>query len=130
MMWTSELHINIMQSINQIIHCMVERKDDRNKWILTEVYGSPYTKERNMLQDELYNIEVVIQEPWLILGDFNAMLHMGDKSRGNKVRTPNDIAFRGFMDHMGGIKLYFISNNFTWDNDREGKWMIRKKKID
>ena len=60
----------------------------------------------------------------VIYRTFNALLQAKDKKKVKSVRNSNDIAFRGFMDHLRGIKINFYRNEYTWDNSRMGRQMI------
>ena len=123
-MWSNAVDIRVVRSSAQIIRCEVKSVNSINRWLMTGVYGSPYAKDKTTLWDRLYNLVENIRGPWLMIGYFNALLFSGDKVAGRRVGTS---LFRGFMDHIGGIKIEFYGNQFTWDNGRIGMGMIKKR---
>ena len=59
-------------------------------------------------------------------GRLYALLQVKNKNKGRRVRNPNDVVFKGSMDHMGGNKVNFYGNKYTWDNGKVGSQMIKE----
>ncbi|XP_070039224.1 uncharacterized protein [Nicotiana tomentosiformis] len=54
---------------------------------------------------------------WLIIGDFNVVLDMNDRSNGSKVHESETRDFRRFLEICGMIELQTTSRYFTWINN-------------
>lgn len=62
----------------QHIHCIVEHRPTRKSFALTVVYGSNEVDERKNLWKDLYDISGSITGAWVVLGDFNDVLNIGE----------------------------------------------------
>ena len=49
-----------------------------------------------------------MDDPWLIIRDFNALLNSYNKVGRYGIRNSKDASFMGFMNHMGRIDLIFM----------------------
>ncbi|GAU50641.1 hypothetical protein TSUD_184330 [Trifolium subterraneum] len=54
-------------------------------WLLTVVYASPIENERRDTWIKLHDIARTIQEPWLMMGDFNEIMSTNEKKGGAPV---------------------------------------------
>ena len=91
------------------------------------VYGSFQYDEKYQIWNQLFRFWEGMRDPWVILEDFNALLYSIDKNGGKGIGSFNDVAFRGYMDYMDGIKIDFIGNSFTWDNGKIGHSMVMEQ---
>ena len=64
---------NVIGTDPQFIHGMVADSYGKRS-ILTAVYGSPNEAFRNSLWKKFEEIGMFITDPWLLIGDFNAVL--------------------------------------------------------
>ena len=83
------------------------------------VYGLNTVDERLELWRSLSSIHVE-HNPWLIIGDFNAIFNFDDRVGGRPVSTTelDDSNAWLAMSHLVSIKR--IGSNFTWSNKQEG----------
>ena len=51
-----------------------------------------------------------MEEPWLVICDFNAILSAYDKYANKEIGNSNDAMFIRFINHQGVINSKFISN--------------------
>lgn len=110
---TSVVSIEIINTSPQFIHCEV-KEGGLNKWFLTVTYGSPNIAARNLLWDALRNFGYDLRVPWMIIGDFNAVLYSYERSSGNLGYGNKDKAFGDMFDEIGLIDLGFSGPQFTW----------------
>ena len=59
----------------QMIHCLVSKVDGSWQSHLTLVYAFNKVEKRQSLWPELIQVGRAIQGPWLVVGDFNMVLH-------------------------------------------------------
>lgn len=69
---------------------------------------------RNYLWEALRFIVQDIHSPWLVIGDFNAVLYSHERSSGSLGVGNKDKAFRDFVQDVALIDLGFSGLCFTW----------------
>jgi hypothetical protein len=57
-------------------------KHNAQKWKLTIVYGPCHGERRDQFVQGLYELQIDLEEDWMILGDFNFYRAPEDKNRG------------------------------------------------
>lgn len=55
-------------------------------WLVTFVYGSPSVSCRRLLWNSLLSIGVELKVRWVVMGDFDAVLFMEERSVGYWVK--------------------------------------------
>lgn len=68
--WT----VTVLRSAPQCVHMRVKWLC-QPAWLLTVVYGSPQPGNCRTLWHDLREIGQHVQDPWCLIGDFNAVLH-------------------------------------------------------
>lgn len=69
---------------------LVKRLCTGEKFFVTFVYARSSTVDRKELWQHFRQMEPSIQSPWVILGDFNSVLHANERFGGEPV-TPSEI---------------------------------------
>lgn len=78
--WDPKVYnIGIERVESQLIHCIVRGRLDGFKTCLTLIYGFNTVEQRKTLWRSLNDISVQMTKPWIIGGDFNAMLYTQDR---------------------------------------------------
>ncbi|XP_061350406.1 uncharacterized protein LOC133295581 [Gastrolobium bilobum] len=96
--WDSnDLNITLLVKHDQFIHFLVELPG-KKPFCWTTVYANPHEDKRCCLWEELKHIGRSMNDPWLILGDFNEIASAAEKRGG----SPVDV------NHCG------VGNRFTW----------------
>jgi hypothetical protein len=57
-------------------------------------------------------------DPWLSIGDFNAITSSDDKLGGKPFNNSSANLFSDFVNAFGMVDLGFSSNPYTWSNHR------------
>ncbi|XP_071738894.1 uncharacterized protein [Rutidosis leptorrhynchoides] len=94
----------VLASTNQVIHCQIR-----------------------MVHDLEMHAKFVGNNPWVILGDFNASLSIDETTAGSSCMT---LAMREFMECVNNIQVCDINNmgmKFTWNQKPHAKTGILKK---
>lgn len=79
-------------------------------WRFTGFYGHPETGQRHLSWDLLRSLAQLISDLWMVMGDFNEILSMHEKS-GGPLRNNSQIqAFRGAiadcnLEDMGAVGM-------------------------
>ncbi|XP_060967001.1 uncharacterized protein LOC133035175 [Cannabis sativa] len=82
LVWQAKfVHVEIIEEDFQFVHSRVKVIGLGEEFYFTAVYGSNSALERRSLFEKLAGIGMV-NKPWLILGDFNAMFCFQDRNGG------------------------------------------------
>ena len=87
------------------------------QWSLTTVYGPQEDQAKIQFLGELRWISYAVLDKWLIIGDFNMILHAADKSNNNLDRRLMGM-FRDLVHDLRLKELNLRGSKFTWTNDR------------
>ena len=77
-----QYNVQIISMAEQYIHCKVTQVTKMKGFFITFVYGANQEGQRRDLWEALKTIAKAMQEACCILGDFNSVLHPGDKMGG------------------------------------------------
>lgn len=97
-----------------------------NQWVrITGIYGIPEANQRHRTWDLIKNLGQASSLPWFLGGDFNEILHEGEKMGGGS-RAPRQMgAFNSALAENGLVDIGFEGFPFTWWNCREFPNTIR-----
>lgn len=88
-------------------------------WRLTGFYGEPDTAKRKITWNLLKRLGTQSRREWLVVGDFNEMLHHGEKLGGPLMPEWRLRDFRETLTQNNLVDLGFKGYHFTWTNKRE-----------
>lgn len=100
---------------------------NQNIWRFTVFYGNPLVAWRNYSWDLLRRISTIPELmglPWLVGGDFNAIMFVHEKKRGSSCIHSQMSGFRKVMEDCGLNDLMFVGDKFTWFNKRQDNELI------
>ncbi|KAL0431508.1 UNVERIFIED_CONTAM: hypothetical protein Sradi_0776800 [Sesamum radiatum] len=105
-------------------HLEVEHKTGEDPFILSAVYNHPQPNLQHQVWDELNSIsDLINNHKWLLIGDFNCILHPHEKIGGNFYPT-RILRFSECMNYCNLLDLGYIGHKFTWTNRQFGKSFI------
>lgn len=78
------------------------------------VYGSPYRKLREKLWNNLGRSKCGIEDPWIAMGDFNAVTCMDEVSNSNTYVEQRSRDFNNWINDKEWIDLGYTGPKFTW----------------
>lgn len=106
--------VSIIDSSNQFVHMQFTWKRSIS-WLVTAVYGSPRYVRRQELWDNLSTLAEDIQDPWVVLGDFNAILADHERRGGSHNFSIRGMAgFREMIQQCNLLDAGFQGSPFTW----------------
>lgn len=91
------------------------------------MYGLPNPALCYQFWDHLQEIERSWHGPWLLIGDFNALLEQKDKLGGRPFAQSSNGGFKKLIDDSGLIDLGYKGAPFTWNNKRAGHSNIQER---
>ena len=70
---------------------------------------------------------MLVKGPWCCNGDFNAILHAGEKLSAYPPPFKQKAEFGSTLDSCGLLDLGFRGYPFTWNNKRPGRANTRQR---
>lgn len=111
-LWDDNVYkIDQLTQGSQYIHCHVTSRDKKVECYMTVVYGFNTMDLRKSLWAELRIIAGSIDKPWLIWGDFNALLHCQDRLHEHPITRAKIIDFENCMQDLFLIEV-------TWKGEQ------------
>ncbi|KAF7812281.1 putative ribonuclease H protein At1g65750 family [Senna tora] len=95
-----------------------------NSWLLTVVYGSPNPCLRRDLWRDINNIGETVQEPWCVVGDFNAFHFQEEKFRDSANGSRLDSFFLDMTERNFLIDLGFLVRDSLGIEKSREQWII------
>lgn len=75
-------------------------KFQNTEFYFTVIYGL-HSGDRRSLWTELKEVGNMQQGPWLLMGDYNAILYADDRLNRNEVQEQETRDFKEFLEDMG-----------------------------
>jgi exonuclease III len=114
LMWDTNIWTNINTNTDkQFIDSQFKNIGGFNIQI-TSVYGSNFEVERNDLWCNLKKFNQKYNLPWIVLGDFNTVFRVSEKSGGNKIPQNKIDRLCNFLMDTGLIEPIISGNKYTW----------------
>ncbi|KAL7249654.1 hypothetical protein ACSBR1_011776 [Camellia fascicularis] len=105
---------------NQVIQATIH-KEDYEEWILSAVYASPHSTQRDELWNNLEETARSMEKPWLVAGDFNDYInHNERRSFSTHYNHNRSQKFVERINNCNLIDLGCVGPRFTWTNNRHG----------
>ncbi|KAL0299917.1 UNVERIFIED_CONTAM: hypothetical protein Scaly_3064900, partial [Sesamum calycinum] len=123
-----EVQVEILAVNTQFIHCRVTNKRTHTKCLITVLYGeNEVIKRRELWQGLIQLSRGITDEPWIVMGDFNAVL---DDSEVNGYAADTSASMADFLECITESELThlpFTGANFTWHNCSDGERSLWKR---
>ncbi|XP_019239280.1 PREDICTED: uncharacterized protein LOC109219303 [Nicotiana attenuata] len=113
----TKAEFEVKQIHEQYISGQVVLRQCNTKFIFVALYGKHSIQDRKSLWTDLERTMSGIQDPSLIMGDFNNILSIENRVMGNPVREGEVIDFKKFIADVGLAELKTIRRNYTWTNN-------------
>ncbi|KAF9688547.1 hypothetical protein SADUNF_Sadunf02G0208300 [Salix dunnii] len=95
-------------------------------FFISFVYAKNLRSERKILWDELCEIASILDGPWVVGGDFNAVLNVKESKGGDNPNQGSMEDFGSYLLDFGLLDVGYEGNDFTWTN---GKVLRRLDRI-
>ncbi|KAJ9555971.1 hypothetical protein OSB04_010585 [Centaurea solstitialis] len=120
--------IMVLEVHAQFMHCLVRVKGVADAFYATFVYGSNNTVARRDLWSGLRKAKVIMNlKPWIVLGDFNAMLFQHDGFGGSSRRNVDMEDFFLCMEDVELFDVSYMGIQYTWCQKPQGDEGILRK---
>lgn len=113
--WIDGLDVRFRSKSNHHIDVEIRSNDGSHiQWRLTGFYGHPTTAERHRTWLLLRRLSEESSLPWVVVGDFNELLHSDEKVGGVLRREGQMQLFRDALSYSDLFDLGFSGSPFTW----------------
>ncbi|KAG5568398.1 hypothetical protein H5410_064588, partial [Solanum commersonii] len=93
-------------------------------FFVTLIYAKCREEERLMIWEDMYQLALGMDIPWLIEGDFNIILNSEEKIGGLPVLDSEHEDFENYISSCDLEEIHFKGSPFTWWNSRAGNASI------
>lgn len=100
------------------MHVKVTDHDTRTR-LLTVVYASPHDMERAETWRNIRTLSTTINEPWLLVGDFNEISSTTEQKGGAPPDQQRCLAFSKWINDCNLVEVSTVGTKYTW---RGPKW--------
>lgn len=119
----SEIKDYSINHINAII-----KNGNTPLWLFTGYYGNPYDTLSKLLSWNMHsNTAASYNLPWLILGDFNFILHDSEKFSTHPMDINEANIYKEKILELDLIDISFTGCPFTWSNKRKGHALTEQR---
>lgn len=120
------LDVSILSSNDQVITVAIHGGKYVD-WVFLALYASPRKCLRDALWLYLQKLGRLITMSWLLVGDFNQVLHPDEKRGGRPITSTQTLSMWEMVDDCQLVDLGFSGPKFTWTNNRVGSARIRER---
>ncbi|KAK1660876.1 hypothetical protein QYE76_049035 [Lolium multiflorum] len=123
--WDKEIYTvtNVTTASFSITAKFTERASNVS-WHLTTVYGPADDERKLSFLNELVQIHGRISGPWMVIGDFNLILHDQDKNK-SRVNRSWMRRFKHAVDSSFLREIKLIGRKYTWSNEQNNPTLVR-----
>lgn len=107
----------MLENSDQIVHYFVIDRNSSFSSYITFVYGLHTIYDIVSLWGRLRSVQTT--GPWLIIGDFNTVLHVEDRLNGAPVHQAEIADFQYCIYEIGEGKITKRGCRFSWSNKRD-----------
>lgn len=127
----NEVNVMPVHTTNQAMLCAVETVDHQHRFFCCFIYATNFGKDRKSLWKtlECYR-NIVCKDPWILMGDWNVSLNVGDHSAGGSCKTADMVDFQECIEAIEVEDLNYSGCHFTRVQSRLNPTNGILKKID
>ncbi|KAL8091333.1 hypothetical protein AgCh_033807 [Apium graveolens] len=114
-------------STDQVIHCVVTELESRISFHCSVVYAANEHVDRREVWQSLRSYSMLTSSsPWIVMGDFNAMLNSSEMQGGVDSRSPAIQEFRDCVNFIEVQDIVYSGIQFTWAGSPHGVGVVKK----
>uniref|UniRef100_A0A803Q9J7 DUF4283 domain-containing protein n=1 Tax=Cannabis sativa TaxID=3483 RepID=A0A803Q9J7_CANSA len=106
--------VDVLLEDKQFFHCKLKMVGFKDEFYLMAIYGSNSLNKRKELWSKLASIGH-LKEPWIILGDFNAMFGYKDRCGGRRIKDSEIQDSQDWLAQGQVEELKYLGSFFTCD---------------
>ncbi|KAJ4842907.1 hypothetical protein Tsubulata_023831 [Turnera subulata] len=114
--WRGNFLIQILSKCRNFFDLAVRGAIGGNSWHITFVYGEPRRNHRGNFVRALKELRRQNDDPWVLMGDFNLLGDVDEKSGGRPVKWIQCRLMQELLNDCELMDLGFNGQGFTWTN--------------
>ncbi|XP_019166942.1 PREDICTED: uncharacterized protein LOC109162712 [Ipomoea nil] len=126
-LWRVSPLVEIKSYSDRHIDVFVVEGDGKTKWRVTGFYGEPDRGRRHIGWNLLKELSMQHNLPWVVVGEFNDIMHEDEKRCGNPQPRWLMNGFREAVEESGLTNFNFEGHQFTWEKSRGKSGWIQAK---
>ncbi|KAK8335253.1 hypothetical protein V6Z11_A09G041700 [Gossypium hirsutum] len=126
MMWKDSKQVEIQTYSSNHIDSLIHVENDRPIHFKS-FYGNADPNKRQSSWNMLRRVGQMVNEKWIIGGDFNALFDEAEKEGGRRKATILMEDFHSIIDELSMVDLKIDNGWLTWVNNREGTTRVKER---
>lgn len=127
LLWKSLMKVEVQIYSPRHIDAIVTEAQGSLQWRFMRFYGHPEMSIRGDLWTLLEQLSGKMNLPWVIMGDFNEILHEGEKVGGNQRPASRMKHFGDVINRCNLRDLGYVGSDFTWCRRLGSRGCIRER---
>lgn len=119
--WKKSVNMKFLDVNKNMMDCVVQYGNV--SFSATCIYGPSMWKKRVELWERISRIGVNRRDCWCVFGDFNDILHNGEKIGGSWRSDDSFQPFNLMLNACELVELQSHGNGFTWSGKRNDTWV-------
>ncbi|KAK1321159.1 hypothetical protein QJS10_CPA03g00797 [Acorus calamus] len=125
-----QIEVQVIESSRQHLHCSVLYKQSNEKILVTSIYASNSSAERQDLWATIKRISGSVgNRCWIVGGDFNEVRFSHEKVGGHPVHSRRLRRFNSCLLHSGIEDLRSIGHTMSWSNHQDNRITCRLDRV-
>ncbi|XP_070051572.1 uncharacterized protein LOC142173617 [Nicotiana tabacum] len=126
-LWRSDyFNVTLIERTTQVVTCEVKYIPMQVEFMVSFVYAFNTSEGKRELWNKLTQQKIRYDKPWLILGDFNAVLRVDNRCDGVLVTLAEVAEFQSCIDTCELLELPNQGQRYTWNDKHEGERIFSK----
>ncbi|KAJ9536472.1 hypothetical protein OSB04_un000353 [Centaurea solstitialis] len=127
--WDADfMDVMVLESHAQFMHCEIRLHGDMHSWFCSVAYGANSGAQRRSLWSGLRKFKACLgDQPWVVMGDFNAMLFPHDALGGVSKRNGDMIDFFECLQDVELFDVVYSGIQYSWCQKPKEESGIRRK---
>ncbi|XP_013690321.2 uncharacterized protein LOC106394286 [Brassica napus] len=121
LMWKRDVIVEVKFADKNIVDCRISYRGQT--LFVTFVYGEPGQQGKGKVWERIMRLGVGRKECWGLVGDFNEILHNGEKIGGPKRGPASFMDFAVMLEVCKIKELAGFGDSFTWEGVRYKKYI-------
>ncbi|XP_023881645.1 uncharacterized protein LOC111994021 [Quercus suber] len=127
LLWKNTLQVEPLTYSQRHMDVIVIEGGGRKRWRFTGFYGNPEMCKREESLNLIRNLSKRCDLPWVIMGDFNEIIHANEKEGGNARPEGQMKLFRDTINSCELRDLGYYGSDFTWSHRLGTKGWVRER---
>ena len=125
--WLDSINLLVSVANNNLIRAVLSFAHTNLQWHAFFVYGSNNGHIRRIFWKDIIEDINSVSAPVMVMGDFNVVGEVADKTGGNSDISKSIEELQGFINDANLLEIPFKGVNYSWTNNREESHNIRER---